>query len=80
MSGGGKKKFGGMSNKVVEEFSEEQIQTCQHQVNHLNELLQKAKEEKPVIERARQEIQKKLSQAQTAYNKTVIDTRNYQET
>jgi len=35
MSGGGKPRTGGMNNVIVQEFSDDQINECEYQVNTL---------------------------------------------
>lgn len=69
MSGGGKPKTGGMSNVVVQEFTEDQIKECEFQMQAMNQQVQAHKEQRPQLEEMKRQNTKRAHENNLALQK-----------
>jgi structural maintenance of chromosome 4 len=73
MSGGGKPKTGGMSNVVVQEFTEEQIRECEGAMTTLSQQVMKLKEERPRFEEMKRHNGKRSHENSLALQKSLFE-------
>lgn len=79
MSGGGQPKQGGMSAKLIEEFTENQIHEEENDVRRKNESLNDFRKEQEGVRNDMNSIQKKLMDIQRLKQKSNVEVQSFEE-
>ena len=77
MSGGGKPKTGGMSNVIVQEFSEDQINEAQSKVDILSNEIAQIRQVRPTFEESKKKNARILQDNQIKIQKAEIELNQF---